>query len=285
MHTHAVALVFVVALVAACAGSQAGTEALDRRVRALEAGGGSCNEETQKKLDYLISKVEGLEKRVAKSPPTTADHRRPDPLAVYSIDLTGAAITGPPTAPVTIVMAYEFACPYCYRVQETLAQLLSQYPGQIRIARMSYVVHPTMATLPAQAACAAQLQGSYEAYARMLWSKGFPNVQSGGYSEENLLADAKEVHLDLPRFKKDMAGEACKAQLAEQQRRLAAAGVTGTPAFYINGRFLSGARPIDQFKTLIDEELKKASDRIGKDGITAANYYDKVVLEGGVKKF
>jgi predicted DsbA family dithiol-disulfide isomerase len=93
---------------------------------------------------------------------------------------------------------------------------------------------------------------------------------------------AGEVGLNMQKFKADMEGD-CKNIIRQDQQQLAAVGVGGTPAFFINGRFLSGARPIEQFKAIVDEELKKANERIGKEGTTVANYYQKWVMEKGKK--
>ncbi len=84
-------------------------------------------------------------------------------------------------------------------------------------------------------------------------------------------------------YKKERDG-VCKEIIRKDQQEVSAVGTTGTPAFYINGRFLSGARPIDQFKKLIDDELKKANDRIGQGQATKKNYYEKFVLKAGLKK-
>jgi protein-disulfide isomerase len=257
---------------------------------------GGCqkqDEQTQKKLDHLISKVEGLEKKIAAGggpraggpgqPGQMPDRKRPDAAAVYSLDVSGAPAKGPADAKVTIVKGFEFACPYCLRVRETMDQLLKDYEGKIRLVEMQYVVHPQTATLPAQATCAAHNQGKYFEYEDILWKKGFPNVLGGGYSEENLLKYAEEAKLNVDKFKADLNSDACKKKVQSEQARLAAIGTTGTPAFYINGRFLSGARPIDQFKALIDEELKKADEAINGGKATAANYYQKMVVEAGKK--
>ncbi|WP_428261517.1 DsbA family protein [Haliangium sp.] len=70
--------------------------------------------------------------------------------------------------------------------------------------------------------------------------------------------------------------------MSGDQAQLAKVGVSGTPAFFINGRFLSGAQPFPAFKQVIDEELKKADDRLAK-GDSLAGYYDKYVVEQGLK--
>jgi predicted DsbA family dithiol-disulfide isomerase len=138
-----------------------------------------------------------------------------------------------------------------------------------------------VATAPALAGCAAHKQGKYFQIEKLLWEKGYDNQRN--FSPENIDAIAKEVGLDMSKFKTDMEG-ACRTIIRDDQAALGAVGVSGTPAFFINGRFLAGAAPIAAFKALIDEELKKANERIGKDGVTAENYYQKWVAEKGKKK-
>jgi predicted DsbA family dithiol-disulfide isomerase len=96
-------------------------------------------------------------------------------------------------------------------------------------------------------------------------------------------AIAKEVGLDMNKFKADMNGDDCKKTVQKDQAQLAAVGARGTPAFFINGRFLSGAQPIDRFKAVIDEEIKKADERL-KKGAKVESYYDEFVLKAGEKK-
>jgi hypothetical protein len=58
--------------------------------------------------------------------------------------------------------------------------------------------------------------------------------------------------------------------------------VSATPSFFINGRFLSGAVPIANFAAIIDDELKKANQRI-QQGTPAAQYYQQWVIAKGLK--
>ncbi len=145
---------------------------------------------------------------------------------------------------------------------------------------MHYVVHPQTATVPAWAACAAQQQGKFEEFEHKVWDEGFGK---GNMDEALMLKFAGDLKLNVDKFKTDMNNDTCKKQVAEHQQRLSAVGVSGTPAFFINGRFLSGARPIEQFKALIDEELKKANDVIGAGKVPAESYYQKMVFEAGKK--
>ena len=143
-----------------------------------------------------------------------------------------------------------------------------------------YVVHPQVATLPAQAACAAHKQGKFAEMEDLLWEKGYRAGRN--YSQDNLDSIAREVGLNFDKFKSDMTGE-CVQVVSNDQRELSQVGTRGTPAFYINGRFMSGARPIENFKALIDDEMKKADERI-KAGTPVESYYNTWVLEKGLKK-
>lgn len=205
---------------------------------------------------------------------------RPDPKAVYSVPIEGAPYKGAKDAKVTVVKAFEFACPFCERARPTMDQLLEDYEGDIKVVYKHFLVHPQQATLPAQAACAAGEQGKFAEMEDLLWEKAY---KTRDFGEENMEKLAKEAGLDLAKFKADMKG-ICQKKVRQDHAQVAAVGTTGTPAFYINGRFLSGARPVDQFKVIVDEELKKANERIGKNGISAANYYEEFVVKKGLDK-
>lgn len=203
-----------------------------------------------------------------------------DPGAVYAVGVAGAPSVGPRNAPITLVRSYEFACPYCYRSKDTVDQLLQDYKGKIKVVYRNFVVHP-QARLAAQATCAAQRQGHFEKMRQLLWSQGYENNRD--FSASNIDAIARQAGLDMKRFEKDLNGD-CVDVVRRDQAELTALGQTGTPTFWINGRTLVGARPIDDFKTLIDSELALYKSRIGKHGTTRANYYKKWVLAPGKKK-
>ncbi len=212
--------------------------------------------------------------------PKRAQRARPNPTSVYSVDVSTAPFVGAKDAKVTVVKAFEFACPFCQKVGPTLDQLLKDYEGDIKIAYKHYVVHPQSATEPALMSCAAGIQGKWTAAYEALWTKAFAKRD---FSAKNMDAIAQEVGLDMAKYKSDKDG-ACKGLIRKDQAEMSAVGTSGTPAFYINGRFLSGARPIDQFKAVIDEELKKANTRITKGEATAQNYYETFVVKKGLKK-
>jgi len=68
---------------------------------------------------------------------------------------------------------------------------------------------------------------------------------------------AKEIGLDVDKFKKDLDSKPLKDRIDGDLSQARKLGVSGTPAFFINGRYLSGAQPVSSFKRLIDEALEK----------------------------
>src|SRR5688572_819864 len=119
---------------------------------------------------------------------------------------------------------------------------MKDYGNDIKVVYKHFVVHPQHATVPAQAACAAALQNKFPEMEKLIWEKGFNAGRN--LSKENMVTLAKEAGLNMDQFTKDMDGPDCAKRVRQDQAELSAVGTSGTPAFYINGRFLSGARPI-----------------------------------------
>ncbi len=76
-------------------------------------------------------------------------------------------------------------------------------------------------------------------------------------SKEKYIQYATELGLDIERFKKDMESADVKKLVDTDSEQAASLGLTGTPGFFINGRYLRGAKPFEDFKALIDEELAR----------------------------
>jgi protein-disulfide isomerase len=233
------------------------------------------------KLDRVASRLDDIDRRLATQaaaarPLPMPPPAQPDPAAIYAVPIGEAPVLGPRTARVTLVEAFEFACPFCDRVRSTIAELRKQYGDDLRVVYKQYVVHPQIATLPALAVCAAHKQGRFEPMMELIWQKGFAARKFDAATMETL---ATELHLSLDHFRADMNGEACRQALEREQAELARLGVHGTPSFFINGRFLSGALPIESFKTVIDAELAKARTAIA-DGQRAEDYYGSIVRQG-----
>jgi protein-disulfide isomerase len=242
---------------------------------------------TEAKLDDIVARLDKLETDLKAAPAAgrAAPQRQrpagPDASKVYAVPVEGAPAKGPAHAKITLVEAFEFACPFCERVNPTIEQLQKEYGNDLKVVYKNFVVHPDTATIPAQAACAAHKQGKYSEMTHLIWEKGFKAGRN--LSRDNMGTLAAEAGLDMKRFNADIDGDECKKTVQQDQNELRTVGVQGTPAFFINGRYLSGAQPIDNFKRIIDEELKKANERVAQ-GTKVEDYYKKFVLEQGLKK-
>lgn len=124
-----------------------------------------------------------------------------------------------------------------------------------------------------QAAEAAGKQGKFWE----MHDKLFENFKD--LSDENFAKWAGEIGLDVEKFKKDMADPEIQKKIADQQKLGMSLGARGTPAFFINGRYLSGAQPVDAFKAVIDEEMKKADALIAK-GTPRDKVYEETIKSG-----
>jgi len=238
----------------------------------------------------IEARVARLERRVEKIV-TLLDQAmgpsEPDPALTYSVPVNPEdPVEGPADAKVTVVEAYEFACPYCWKVAPTMDALLAKYPKDVRIVSKYLLIHGAPALPPALAACAAARQGKYTPMKKLLWSKLFSadgQLQQDKLAAENMEKFAAEAGLDLNKFKSDFNGQVCKDWVKKSQESLQPVGTSGTPSFYINGRHLNGAVPQSEFERVINEEKAKA-DKALASGIKAKDYYETAVVQKGEKK-
>ena len=209
----------------------------------------------------------------------------PAPDAVFAIDVTGDPFDGPAGAPVTLVKAYDFDCPYCQMANDPMKQLVKDYGGKVRVVYKNFVVHPQSATTAHLAACAAWEQKKFMEFKDAFWEKGFTAARQtrdpSKMGEENIVSIAKGVGLDVAKFTADMKGEKCKKLVDNDMAELSKFGTNATPSFYINGQPYSAGLDVSAFKKVIDEKLKQAE----ASGVPADQYYQKVVIEKGEKKF
>lgn len=157
---------------------------------------------------------------------------------------------GPATARVTVVSFADYQCPYCQRAEQTVAELLRRYPNKLRLVHRDFPLdfHPR-ARMAARASYCAGEQGRFWEYHRALL------LQPGDYADAELLARARALGLQEGPFGACLGSERFDAVIAagiEDGRKL---GVNSTPTFFINGRMVSGARPVEYFAEVIDEEL------------------------------
>jgi protein-disulfide isomerase len=173
-------------------------------------------------------------------------------------------------APITIIEFADFQCPFSARCTPTLDQLFKEYLGDLRFyfRHNPLPFHPN-AALAAEASLAAEAQGKFWE----MHDKLFANSQQ--LQREDLDRYARELGLDMDRFSQALDTRAYKGRLEQDVEVAAKAGVKGTPSFFINGRRLVGAQPVEAFKAVIDEELSSARKLIAK-GTPPEKVYDKL---------
>jgi protein-disulfide isomerase len=188
------------------------------------------------------------------------DRLQPPPIVRVEVPLDGAAIRGAADAPVTIVEFSDFHCPFCKRVQPTLAQLLERYPGKVRLAYRDYPIdglHP-QARKAAEAARCARDQGKFWEYHDLLFA-GPPSA-----TPEALERYAGQAGLDVAAFGACLSGGVHRAAVQRDVDEAGRLGISGTPGFFINGRPLTGAQPLEAFVRVIEEELAASGTPAGK---------------------
>jgi protein-disulfide isomerase len=238
-------------------------------------GNGSNNDKIVAKLDAIEKRLDLLEKRQPAARPAPP---RPDPNLAYFLPVTaGDSVRGAAQAKVTIVEAFDFACPYCARTAPVLEQILDKYKDSVRVVSKYYVVHADTATLPALAACAAHEQGKAAAMEKGIWAAAWkldppPNFDATKLGQASLEAIAKDAGLNMDKFRSDMSGDTCKQMLARQSKEVTAVGVNGTPWFFVNGHPYVGARTLEGFSAVVDAEIQKA-DAALKGGVKPEDYY------------
>jgi protein-disulfide isomerase len=215
--------------------------------------------------------------RPAPAPPAAAQRpQRPqeDPAAVYRVPVGDSPVRGPADALVTIVESSDFECPFCKRVGPTLKRIEETYGGTVRFAfkhnPLSFHRSALPAALAAEEARAQKGDAGFWAMHDRLFE------QAPALDQASLEQAAGAAGLDLPAFKKALADQAHLERIRRDQALVTSLGATGTPAFFINGRKLSGAQPFERFQALIDEELGKARALVA-DGVAPGQVYEKIM--------
>ena len=168
---------------------------------------------------------------------------------------------GPSDAPIVVVEFSDFFCSFCGRhYRETLQPLLENYDGHIRYIYRDFPgVGGQNAVQAAQAAHCADDQGSFWEYHGLLFDNQMSPGRDAGAMNDVLIGFADELGLDTETFTTCLESEKYLNNVIQDASEAQANGVRGTPSFFINGTFVSGAQPYDVFANIIDTEL----DRLG----------------------
>jgi protein-disulfide isomerase len=219
-------------------------------------GGASQPADTRALIDEAVTAAfaaqsdnlaELVAQAVAASQPPSLD----DPNSRFNVSsLEEDPARGPADALVTIIEFSDFNCGYCGRwANETLNPLLEQYGDRVRFVYRDF---PILADTSVQAALGAQCaqdQGAFWEYHTLLFEN------QGKFTRDDLIGYAAQLELDTDEFTACLDDQRHMSRIAADYQEAQALGVRGTPAFFINGRPISGAQPLSVFERIIDEEL------------------------------
>jgi protein-disulfide isomerase len=180
--------------------------------------------------------------------------RNLEPLRI-DVDPGDSPRIGPADAPITIVEFSDFQCPYCVGAADTVKEVRAKYGDKVSVVYRHFPLpmHP-QAPLASEAAECANEQEQFWGYHDALFA------DQKAWTTEDLQGYARTLSLDAEAFDSCLASRRHAPTVAQDLEEGRAAGMSGTPGFYVNGMVVSGAQPASVFIALIDRELR----RLGK---------------------
>ncbi|MFO0691078.1 MAG: DsbA family protein [Myxococcota bacterium] len=164
-------------------------------------------------------------------------------------------VRGPADAPITLITFSDYQCPYCIRSEKTLAEVLAKYPTQVRLIHRHFPldqIHP-FARPAAEAAMCADEQGKFWEFHDAIFAL------AGQIDEKSFAAIGEKLGLDGKALETCIAERRFKDFVEADVQAGEVAGVTGTPAYFVNGIALKGSRDLDDLSRVIDGELARVA--------------------------
>jgi protein-disulfide isomerase len=188
-----------------------------------------------------------------------------DPFKAIASKITtqGKPVRGPKDAKVTIVEFSDFQCPYCARAHQTISdQVMKEYDGKVKLVYKNFPLgfHPWAEPAAVAAACA--FDQDPDAFWK-LYDYFFTNQQQLNPQnvKEKAAEELKGTKVNMDKWNDCVDNKKTLDRIKADQAEGQSVGVTGTPAFLINGRKISGAQPFQNFKAVIDDELQRSSGK------------------------
>jgi protein-disulfide isomerase len=172
--------------------------------------------------------------------------------AFVKIRTEGEPTKGPANARITLVEFSDFQCPYCAQAAVKLDEILKKHPNDVRLVYKQFpisLIH-SQANLAARASLAANLQGKFWPLHDLM----FKNNEK--LSQDNILAWAKQIGLNMDKFTKDLDSPALKKAVERGVAEADEIGVLGTPTVFLNGQRYNGELDPAEFGKVVDEQLK-----------------------------
>ncbi len=189
-------------------------------------------------------------------PPEAREATAPFEEIAYQVPVGKSPVRGPNDAPVTIIEFADFECPFCEQAHDTVERLFAKYPGKLRwvMKHNPLPFHP-VAVPAAITALEVRRQKGDEAYWRALASF----YSSEALTPELLLAVADEHGLQAKPLLASFEADRVPAEMQDDQYLAMDLNAQGTPHFFVNGRRLAGAQPLEVFEEIVQQELEKVN--------------------------
>lgn len=182
----------------------------------------------------------------------------------YDVSMDNDPIRGSKDAPITIIEFSDFHCAFCGRfAAETLDPLLKNYEGKIRLVYRDYPFQTSGSLVAALAGQCMNDQGKFWEFHDLT----FKNQQA--LTREQFISYAEQLGVDVATFTTCLDSQKYMDKVRKDVADAQTLGVNGTPAFFVNGRFISGAQPYTFFASYIDEELGKLNESTVPSGGTS----------------
>jgi protein-disulfide isomerase len=158
-------------------------------------------------------------------------------------------VRGPANPAVTIIEYADYECPYCQQTQPALDQIEAEYKGKLAfVFKDTPLPMHSHAEKAAEAAHCAGAQNKYWEYHDLLFKERQLEVPQ-------LKEAARELKLDGQAFDQCLDSNSQAGVVRTQLNEASRLGLQGTPSFFINGRFFSGAMSYDRFREIVDQEI------------------------------
>jgi protein-disulfide isomerase len=173
------------------------------------------------------------------------------------IPTDGRPSKGPKDAPITLAEFSDFQCPYCRAFFPTLRKIASDYKDQVRVVYLQFPladIHPQALKAAEASLCAFEQGRFWEMHDAMFADQGKLGIA-------DLKQKAGELSLDMESFGRCLESGKHFTDVRNDVREGVKAGVTGTPALFINGRMLVGNQPYGEIRKVIEDELRRTTAR------------------------
>lgn len=218
--------------------------------------GGKSLEEVQGRIVEFLKNQERAQKAQALLASLREKHPTSIKLSPPVIEVSDAGRTsrgGGADAPITIVAFSDYECPYCKKGEEVIDEVMAAYGDKVRYVHRDYPLpfHQNARIAAEAARCAGEQDKFWEAHDAIF--------EATGLTPDKINEIVVATGIDKAKYDACMNEGRTKAMVDEDMTAGGEVGVSGTPAFFVNGRMLSGAQPLERFKDIIDAELAKSA--------------------------